>query len=74
MSTTTEHPYERYLRLNPPMTADELAQDLAGTNNGYLFAPTGQQLACALKHPERFEVAHRGGDFPYRIYQKGAKP
>jgi hypothetical protein len=54
MSTSTEHPYERYLRLNPPMTAEQLEQAIAGTNNGYMFAPTGDMVACAHRHPERF--------------------
>jgi hypothetical protein len=52
--STAEHPYDRYQRLNPPMTADQLEQAIAGTNNGYFFAPTGDMVACAHEHPQRF--------------------
>lgn len=55
-SSATEHPYERYLRLNPPMTAEQLKEAIAGTNNGYLFAPTGEMVACANRHPEAFKT------------------
>jgi hypothetical protein len=48
-------------------TADDLARDLAGTNNGYLFAPTGRQLRTAREHPERFVVAYGNETFPNKI-------
>jgi len=48
-------------------TADDLARDIAGTNNGYLFAPNGRQLRTAREHPERFRVQAGGEIFPHRI-------
>lgn len=33
------------------MTLAQLLQSLASTNNGYLFAPTAAELACARANP-----------------------
>ena len=67
-TTTTEHPYERWLRNQPaPMTADDLTRDIAGTNNGYLFAPTGEQIKVARENPDRFTLAYGNETFPCRI-------
>ena len=38
----------------------ELAASLRATNNGYLFAPTAPELACARAHPELFIITGRG--------------
>lgn len=43
-------------------TPDSLAADIATTNNGYLFVPTGADIACALANPDRFVIG--GGGFP----------
>jgi hypothetical protein len=40
----------------PPMTAEQLAADIRGTNNGYLFAPTGEQLKAAHANPDKFRT------------------
>jgi hypothetical protein len=49
------------------MNATDLARDIAGTNNGYLFAPTGKQLKCARENPDQFTVAYGNETFPYKI-------
>jgi hypothetical protein len=49
------------------MNAIDLARDIAGTNNGYLFAPTGEQVKCARENPDKFTVAYGNETFPYRI-------
>jgi len=38
----------------------DLVAILRATNNGYLFAPTGPELACARLHPELFTVTLGG--------------
>lgn len=76
MNATTMHPYERYL-LNqpPPMTADDLAREIASTNNGYLFAPTGNQIKVARENPDRFITVYGNETFPYRIsVREGGEP
>lgn len=37
-----------------PITAEQLAADIRGTNNGYLFAPTGWQMEAARENPDQF--------------------
>ena len=39
-----------------PITAEQLAADIRGTNNGYLFAPTGWQVQAARENPDRFRT------------------
>jgi len=34
----------------------QLQASIAATNNGYLFAPTAPELACARLHPELFKI------------------
>jgi hypothetical protein len=43
-----------YLQVNlgTIMTLDQLRASLAATNNGYLFAPSAAELACARAHPD----------------------
>jgi hypothetical protein len=51
-----------------PMTPDELSASLAGTNNGYLFAPTKAELDCARAYPDSFQVvAQNWPAYPWRI-------
>lgn len=47
-----------------------LRQKIKGSNNGYLFAPSGEEIETAKANPAMFRVAHdpRATDFPYRIF------
>ena len=38
------------------MNKSDLIASLKSTNNGYLFAPTAPELACARLHPDLFIV------------------
>lgn len=42
------------------MNSQQLRDNLACTNNGYLFAPTLVELACARLHPKQFTVTAGG--------------
>lgn len=44
------------------------------SNNGYLFTPTGEQLAVANLYPARFAVTMgHGHPFPHRIALRGVQ-
>lgn len=49
------------------MTPQELTQSIRLANNGYLFAPTAEELTVARTYPGLFRVVYVGGPFPYRI-------
>ena len=55
-----------------PVGADAvvLEEVLRGTNNGYLFAPSGWQVRVAREFPDGFMVAPQNGGRcgPWRIY------
>lgn len=61
----------KYRTERRPPTADELADAIRLTNNGYLFAPTSDEIETAGKHPDRFAAgtAHAGWS-GYRITLK----
>lgn len=40
------------------MTADELNRSIAATNNGYIFAPTAVEIACAKANHEKFSFSN----------------
>lgn len=42
------------------MNLPDLLASIAATNNGYLFAPTAPELACARLHPEAVTISHDG--------------
>lgn len=47
----------------------ELQEKIKTTNNGYLFAPTTEDVYLATVHPERFDVYYQpNSDFPFRIF------
>lgn len=50
--------------------ADSLLAKIAGTNNGYIFAPDGHDMSTARAFPDLFIVKEVGGDFPFRILKK----
>lgn len=50
------------------MKANELIERIQGTNNGYLFAPSGEDMETALRCPSCFKVSRGGAEpFPNRI-------
>jgi hypothetical protein len=42
------------------MNSRDLTIILASTNNGYLFAPTATELACARANPDCFDITANG--------------
>jgi hypothetical protein len=46
------------------MNSQQLRDNIACTNNGYLFAPTHVELACARLHPDQFTVSVAGAIAP----------
>lgn len=50
------------------MKANELIEKIKGTNNGYLFAPTGEELETARRCKSCFAVVSmKSSEFPFRI-------
>ena len=50
------------------MKAIELIERIQGTNNGYLFAPSGDDMETATRCPSCFKITRTGAEpFPVRI-------
>ena len=50
------------------MKANELIERIQGTNNGYLFAPNGDEMETARRCPSCFKITTGSADpFPNRI-------
>lgn len=53
---------------------DELAAAIQATNNGYLFAPTGQQVDTARSNPSRFRmIRYDVAPMAFRIWLRGTE-
>lgn len=53
-------------------SADALRESIKSTNNGYLFAPSGDEIEIAETFPDEFTVKRNiPGEFPNRIWNKG---
>lgn len=53
------------------MEIQTLIEKIKSTNNGYLFAPTGNDTKTAKANPDKFLVIATGNtDFPIKIYVK----
>lgn len=59
-----------------PTLADKewLIDVLNGTNNGYLFAPTGWHCRIGRAFPDDFEVSPQIGPWPWRVERKAGAP
>jgi hypothetical protein len=56
---------------SPSHPVSDLIAKIQSTNNGYLFAPSGNEIALAKAHPSVFELKQNVfGFFPNKISLK----
>ncbi len=66
----------QFAETREPTLADRywLIDVLKGTNNGYLFAPTGWHCRIGWAFPDDFEVSAQFGPWPWRVARKAGAP
>ena len=66
----------QFAETRDPTLADRdwLIEVLNGTNNGYLFAPTGWHCRISRAFPDDFEVSPQIGPWPWRVERKAGAP